>query len=193
MNKLFGKFSTLLIGGLIGSLLLANSASSADVDRKIAIARLINAKQEIVGIATFLQTAEGVSVTVQVQGLAKGEHAIHIHEVGKCEPPSFMSAGEHFNPKPASATVINPMHQHGDKHGGHDHGSAAGDLPNMVVDEGGIGLLVATLPKIDLGSDSDALFKKGGTAIVIHAGADGKSTIPNVDAKARIACGVIVP
>jgi Cu-Zn family superoxide dismutase len=51
-------------------------------------------------------------------------HAIHIHEVGKCEA-SFKSAGGHFNP------------------GGHEHGMKnakgmhAGDLPNIEVLEDG--------------------------------------------------------
>lgn len=181
------------MGGIVSSLVLSNAIASAEAGNKIAIAKLMNAKQELVGIATFLQTSEGVSVTVQVQGLAPGEHAIHIHEVGKCEPPSFMSAGEHFNPKPVSTTGTNPRHQHSDKHGSHEHGSAAGDLPNIVVEEDGTGVLVATLPKVSLGSGADSLLKQGGTAMLIHAGADGKSTIPNVDAKARIVCGAIAP
>jgi superoxide dismutase, Cu-Zn family len=191
MGKFSSKFSTLLIGGFVASLLCTNVIPASEAaGNKIAIAKLINAKQEVIGIATFLQTSEGVSVTIQVQGLAKGEHAIHIHETGKCEPPSFMSAGQHFSPKPTS-TGINPPHHHGDKHD--DHGGA-GDLPNLVVDEDGTGVLVVTLPKvINLGSGTDSLLKQGGTALLIHAGADGKSTMPNVDAKARIVCGVISP
>jgi superoxide dismutase, Cu-Zn family len=192
MGKFLSKFSVLLMGGLITSLLCANAIPASEAaGNKIAIAKLINTKQEVIGIATFLQTSEGVSVTVQVQGLAKGEHAIHIHETGKCEPPSFMSAGQHFSPKPPAG--INPSHHHGDKHSDHG-GSAAGDLPNLVVDEDGTGILVVTLPKmINLGFGADSLLKQGGTALLIHAGADGKSTMPNVDAKARIVCGVISP
>ncbi|MFI5399249.1 MAG: superoxide dismutase family protein [Candidatus Binatia bacterium] len=43
------------------------------------------------------QTPHGVLITVDIEGLPPGPHALHIHEVGKCEPP-FQSAGGHFNP-----------------------------------------------------------------------------------------------
>jgi Cu-Zn family superoxide dismutase len=47
------------------------------------------------------------------------------------------------------------------------------------------------MSKLTLGMGPNSLLKQGGTAIVIHAGANGKSTIPNVDYKTRIACGVV--
>ena len=40
---------------------------------------------------------QGVLLNLAIKGLPAGEHAFHVHAVGKCEPP-FTSAGGHFNP-----------------------------------------------------------------------------------------------
>ena len=66
-----------------------------------------------------------------------GEHAFHIHDVGKCEPP-FASAGGHFNPHEA-------------KHGlAAEEGPHSGDLPNVFVAANGEvtvnGTLIDSLP-----------------------------------------------
>jgi Cu/Zn superoxide dismutase len=39
-----------------------------------------------------------VLLQLSLKGVPTGEHAFHIHAVGKCEPPKFESAGGHFNP-----------------------------------------------------------------------------------------------
>ncbi len=58
----------------------------------------------IVGTATLKEqvTPEGVkevTVELKVKGLPDGKHAVHIHEVGACEPCS--AAGGHHDPGPA--------------------------------------------------------------------------------------------
>ena len=132
---------------------------------------------------------------------------VHLHENGKCEAPDFKSAGAHFDPK---RSPMDNSHDHGlnhmhnkhhhhihDKHEEMKHGSdqhkPAGDLPNIMVKLDGAGTLTANMSKLTLGMGPNSLLKQGGTAIVIHAGANGKSTIPNVDYKTRIACGVVKP
>ena len=62
-----------------------------------ASAPLKNAQGEPVGSVNLTQTPHGVLINVSVKGLPPGEHAFHVHAVGKCEPP-FTSAGGHFNP-----------------------------------------------------------------------------------------------
>ena len=47
------------------------------------------------GSANLTQTPHGVLINISVKGLPPGEHAFHVHAVGKCEPP-FTSAGGHF-------------------------------------------------------------------------------------------------
>src|SRR5687767_3286670 len=50
-----------------------------------------------VGSASFAEGADGVvAVTVEVHGLPAGEHGLHVHETGVCDPSGdgpFSSAG----------------------------------------------------------------------------------------------------
>lgn len=163
-----------------------------------AISRIFDAKGELVGVATFLQTNMGVQVSLQVRNLAKGEHMVHIHEIGKCDAPDFSTSGRHFDPQGVHTDGKRSPHLHHKhempkvpKQDAHSAHTPAGDLPNMMVMSNGAGSLVAMLPNLTLGIGANSLLKQGGTSILIHAGANGKSTIPNVDYKTRIACGVI--
>jgi Cu-Zn family superoxide dismutase len=61
-----------------------------------AVADLRDARGRPVGKATLSEVAGAVRVVVEVQGLPPGEKAVHVHEIGRCEPPAFTSAGGHF-------------------------------------------------------------------------------------------------
>ena len=145
-----------------------------------ARADIRNSGGEQIGSAEFAPAGEDVRVTVQVSGLAPGAHGVHVHSVAKCEPPSFESAGAHFNPGGQA---------HHGLDGGHD-----GDLPNLHVGPDGTGRLEAVLEGVTLsGRGHHSLFHVHGTSIVIHKNADDLRSGPSGNSGERIACGVIRP
>jgi Cu-Zn family superoxide dismutase len=146
---------------------------------EMAKATLTDASGQDAGSVSFTQTPAGVLVQLSLKGVPAGEHAFHIHAVGKCEPPKFESAGGHFNPANA---------HHGMMSGpGH-----AGDMPNLHVPASGVLDLEVLNTSITLDKDKpNSVFHPGGTAIVIHAGKDDYASDPAGKAGDRIICGVI--
>jgi Cu-Zn family superoxide dismutase len=146
-----------------------------------ALARLSDASGNPVGYAVLSQGSGGVRILVDVTGLPPGTKAVHLHEVGRCDPPSFESAGPHVNPTNAEHGTANPKGPH------------AGDLPNLTVDAAGRGHLEATAKRVNLEKKGPASLLDGnGSALVIHEREDDNRTDPAGNSGPRLACGVIV-
>ncbi|MGH7506772.1 MAG: superoxide dismutase family protein [Longimicrobiales bacterium] len=146
-----------------------------------ATAELSNAQGENVGTVQFHQTPRnGVLLDIQVSGLPAGVHAIHIHQTGTCEPPSFESAGGHFAPEGHAHGVL------------HEEGAHAGDLLNLEVPESGELSTQRLAPHATLEKGAEnGLFDDDGSAMIIHMDADDYVSQPSGAAGDRIACGII--
>jgi superoxide dismutase, Cu-Zn family len=169
--KIGNRFATIGIFALAMAPLAANAQS--------AKAALKDTDGKDVGTATLTQTLHGVLVALALKGIKPGEHAFHVHAVGKCEPP-FTTAGGHFNPEAKKHGMDAAEGQH------------AGDMPNLHVPASGELMVDVQNPAITLEKGKpNSVFQEAGTAVVIHAGKDDYKSDPAGNAGDRIACGVI--
>lgn len=166
----------------IGRLLAVLSAAvvaSLPAQAQTAKAALKDQAGKDVGTVQLVETPHGVLLKLALKGAVPGEHAFHIHAVGKCEAP-FTSAGGHFNPA-------------GKKHGlAVAEGAHAGDMPNLHIPPSGELMVEVLNGMVTLAKGKpNSVFDADGSAIIIHAGVDDYKSDPTGNAGDRIACGVI--
>ena len=142
-------------------------------------AELKDAQGNAVGTVQFNEADGVVHVTIDVDGLTPGFHAIHIHQNADCSTSDFMSAGPHYNPTHKEHGVYNP------------NGSHVGDFPNLLADNSGHAHLELNSKLFTLGEGETSVFKEGGTAVIVHFGVDDMISDPSGNAGGRYACGEI--
>jgi len=135
------------------------------------------AKGQSAGTATITETPHGVLIRFTPMNLPAGMHAIHLHETGRCDAPTFESAGGHFNPSKAAHGFASAKGYH------------AGDMPNIQVSAGrGSHEVFVSGVKLRTGQ---MLLDTDGAALVVHAGLDDHASDPAGNSGDRIACGIV--
>ncbi len=128
-----------------------------------------------IGRITGSPDKEGLIVAFEVRGLTPGRHAIHVHDSGRCDPPSFASAGGHWNPEGKKHGTDNPL------------GSHEGDWDNLDVGADGRGSSNRLIPRWH------GKIPESGLSLVIHAGTDDEMTDSDGNSGSRLACAVVIP
>ena len=142
-------------------------------------------------------TPEGikeVTVVMEVKGLTDGKHAVHIHEVGACEPCG--AAKGHHDPGPFGQSRPDSA---GDETPARDinHPYHMGDLINLEVKDG-VGTMKHTTNRVTLSPGRLSILDEDGSAFIIHTNPDTYCD-EETDLKkgcaggARDACGIIKP
>ncbi len=162
---------------VMGMAAAAGPAAAQAPNLPQAQAAMVDAQGKALGTITVTQYPQAALIHAELDGLAPGWHAVHIHENGTCTP-DFSKAGGHFNPGGGQHGIdAAPMH--------------AGDLPNFWVNEAGKSGFEVFTEQVTLEDGQASLFKPGGTAFIIHAQRDDYVSEPAGASGDRVACGVI--
>ena len=153
------------------------STTYEDPATQVGSAMLMDRSGNNVGSAMLYAQDGEVTVSVSLDGLSQGTHAVHLHTTGDCSASDFTSAGGHLNPMGNEHGTLNPR------------GAHLGDLPNAEVSSAGVGT-VSTILRGDRATVMSQIFDADGTALVVHEGADDYMTDPAGAAGSRVACGV---
>lgn len=155
-------------------------AEKASLPKPLLVAHLKGVAGFDRGRVDAYREGRGLRLEIVAREFQPGSYGMHIHAIGKCDAPDFMSAGPHWNPSGAQHGADNPR------------GAHRGDLPNLEIEAGLIGRVTVTLPIAAL-DGKDGLLDADGAAFVIHAQPDDLKTDPSGNSGGRIVCGVFGP
>jgi superoxide dismutase, Cu-Zn family len=163
----------------VALVLTVGLAARAHAQPEVAKANFINSQGKQVGTVSIEHMASATLFLLNLHDLPPGVHAIHIHAVGQCDPPSFDSAGPHYNPQNTQHGMHNPKGPH------------AGDLPNITIPASGKLETQIVVVGMRQWEGEGGVLDGDSSSLVIHANPDDYKTDPSGNSGARIACADI--
>ncbi len=175
---------TVVLGALGSGTALVGAQRPSTSDVEVVRTTLKDAAGQDVAVVELRKSPRSaVKVAVTGRGLPAGFHGMHVHAVGACEAPAFMTAGGHL------------------KDEGESHSEHTGDLTSLYVKRDGTVSVRFETDRFDLASLRDL----DGSALIIHALPDNFGNIPQRyapegpdqitrdtgDSGGRIACGAV--
>jgi len=183
LRILFAAVLALVCCGALTTIVLAEKK---DDGRELQVT-LRNVNGAAVGKVSMTARSPSAPVTVKVsvRRQTPGFHGFHVHAVGTCEAPTFMSARGHLG---ADAT---------------SHGAHRGDMPSLFFKRNKTASLSFTTDSFKISDLRDA----DGSAVMVHALADNFANVPSRyapngpdqatldtgDSGGRVVCGVVAP
>jgi superoxide dismutase, Cu-Zn family len=161
---------------LLAAMMLGGCTGAHYPIRELGIGHpIIDTAGRQIGTVTTQWHLDAWAIVVNATGLPPGHHGLHLHEVGRCDPPDFASAGAHYNPTGKQHGALNPLGMH------------RGD-----IDEG-LDVAPNGTAQLYVQPTWDAREAPNGLSLVIHANPDDNKTDPSGNSGARIACGIVIP
>lgn len=159
--------------------LLAALAFPAAAQDASAVAAMKGPDGTDLGTVTITETKSGMlNFFIEMTGVPAGAHGFHVHGVGKCDGPTFETAGGHLTG--------------GKTHGFNAEGGPhAGDFPNVHAGQDGLIKAEFFSDRLNLGTDATGLMDGDGSAVMLHVGPDDYITDPSGHSGGRIACGIV--
>ncbi|MDN7242000.1 superoxide dismutase family protein [Planococcus sp. N028] len=122
-----------------------NQDEGSSEDLMMATVEMLNTDGDAAGTVALTTESDGVGLALNLENLESGVHGIQFHDAGKCEVPSFDSAGEPF----------------------------AGGVQTFEVGDDGTAKDEFVVKGVSLKTDDEnSLLKEGGTALLIYAEED---------------------
>jgi len=165
---------------VLATALFATAGALAQVPPVGASAEVRDATGRLIATAEFREGRGEVLVTIIFPSPAAltGTHGLRLHEVGRCDPPDFLTAGNGFNPLNKKHGRQNP------------DGPQVGDLPNVNFTTGLTSYNTSAMGAT-LSAGATSLLGPNRSALIIYSGEDDQTTDPDGKAGSRIACGVV--
>jgi Cu-Zn family superoxide dismutase len=89
-------------------MIVAGCVPMAAPDVPVSTVNLVSEQRTVLGTVRVFSEPTGVMLRIDAAGVPEGQHGVHVHSVGRCDPPGFTSAGRTGTRRHASTDIAIP-------------------------------------------------------------------------------------